>query len=78
MSDTLEKVKEIVVEQLSIDAGKVTPEATFTDDLGADSLDIVQMIMELEQAFDMDISDEEAEKFTTVGSVVDYIESLKS
>jgi len=78
MSDTFVKVKEIVVEQLSIDAEKVTPEATFTDDLGADSLDIVQMIMELEQAFDLDISDEEAEKFTTVGSVVEYISSLQS
>ena len=76
MSDTLEKVREIVVEQLSIEPEKVTPEATFTDDLGADSLDIVQMIMELEQAFDMHISDEEAEKFTTVGSVVEYIDSL--
>jgi acyl carrier protein len=75
MSDTFERVKKIIVERLGVDESKVTPEATFKDDLGADSLDIVELIMELEDEFDMEISDEEAEKISTVGDVVTYIES---
>jgi len=68
-----DKVKEIVVEQLGVDAEEVTLEASFIDDLGADSLDIVELIMALEEEFDLEIPDEEAEKFPTVGNVVDYI-----
>lgn len=68
-----EKVKEIIVEQLGVDSDDVTLEAAFIDDLGADSLDIVELIMALEEEFDIEIPDEEAEKFPTVGNVVDYI-----
>ncbi|MBX6352254.1 MAG: acyl carrier protein [Thermoflavifilum sp.] len=75
MSDTFERVKKIIVDRLQVDESKVTPDATFKDDLGADSLDIVELIMELEDEFDMEISDEEAEKISTVGDVVTYIES---
>ncbi|MBW2092069.1 MAG: acyl carrier protein [Deltaproteobacteria bacterium] len=70
-----EKVKEIIVEQLSVDAADVVPEATFVDDLGADSLDLVEMIMAMEEEFDMSISDEEAEKIKTVQDAIDYITS---
>jgi acyl carrier protein len=75
MSDTFDRVKKIIVDRLGVDESKVTPEATFKDDLGADSLDIVELIMELEDEFDMEISDEDAEKISTVGDVVTYIES---
>jgi len=68
-----DKVKEIVVEQLGVDPEEVTMESSFIDDLGADSLDIVELIMALEEEFDLEIPDEEAEKFPTVGNVVDYI-----
>lgn len=68
-----DKVKEIIVEQLGVDAEEVTLESSFIDDLGADSLDIVELIMALEEEFDMEIPDEEAEKFPTVGDVVEYI-----
>lgn len=68
-----DKVKEIVVEQLGVDAEEVSMESSFIDDLGADSLDIVELIMALEEEFDLEIPDEEAEKFPTVGNVVDYI-----
>jgi acyl carrier protein len=68
-----DKVKEIIVEQLGVDAEEVTVESSFIDDLGADSLDIVELIMALEEEFDMEIPDEEAEKFPTVGDVVNYI-----
>lgn len=68
-----DKVKEIVVEQLGVEADDVTIESSFIDDLGADSLDIVELIMALEEEFDLEIPDEEAEKFPTVGNVVDYI-----
>ncbi len=68
-----EKVKDIIVEQLGVDPEKVTLEASFIDDLGADSLDIVELIMALEEEFDLEIPDEEAEKVTTVGDVVEYI-----
>lgn len=68
-----DKVKEIIVEQLGVDPEDVTLESSFIDDLGADSLDIVELIMALEEEFDIEIPDEEAEKFPTVGNVVEYI-----
>jgi acyl carrier protein len=67
------KVKKIVAEQLEIDLEKVTPEANFANDLNADSLDTVELVMALEEAFDVEIPDEAAEKITTVQAVVDYI-----
>jgi acyl carrier protein len=75
MADTFERVKKIIVERLEVDESQVTPEASFKDDLGADSLDVVELVMELEDEFDMEISDEDAEKITTVGDAVAYIES---
>lgn len=72
---SFDKVKEIIVEQLGVEADEVTMEASFIDDLGADSLDIVELIMALEEEFDMEIPDEEAEKISTVGDVVEYIKS---
>lgn len=73
----LEKVKEIVAEQLGVDEDDIVPEASFIDDLGADSLDIVELIMALEEEFDMEIPDEEAEKIVTVGDAVEYIKKHK-
>lgn len=70
-----EKVREIVVDQLGVEEDDVTMEASFIDDLGADSLDIVELIMALEEEFDLEIPDEEAERITTVGDVVDYIKA---
>ena len=70
-----EKVKEIIVEQLGVEEEEITMESSFIDDLGADSLDIVELIMALEEEFDMEIPDEEAEKITSVGDVVDYIKA---
>ena len=70
-----EKVKDIIVEQLGVDANDVTMEASFIDDLGADSLDIVELIMALEEAFDLEIPDKEAEKITTVANAVEYIKA---
>ena len=67
MSDIESKVKEIIVEKLGVDLSEVTPEATFTNDLGADSLDTVELIMELEKAFNVTIPDDQAEKIQTVG-----------
>ena len=71
--EVFDKVKEIIVEQLGVAEDAVTQEASFIDDLGADSLDIVELIMALEEEFDMEIPDEDAEKVVTVGDVVDYI-----
>jgi acyl carrier protein len=70
-----EKVKGIIADQLGLDEEEITLESSFIDDLGADSLDIVELIMALEGEFDMEIPDEEAEKISTVGNVVDYIKS---
>ena len=74
---SFDKVKDIIVDRLGVDAEKVTPEASFKDDLGADSLDIAELVMELEDEFDMEIPDEEAEKINTAGDAVKYIESLE-
>ena len=71
--EIFEKVKKIIVEQLGVAETSVTMEASFIDDLGADSLDIVELIMALEEEFDMEIPDEDAEKIDTVSDVVDYI-----
>lgn len=71
--DILSKVKEIVVEQLGVDEEEVTEQASFVDDLGADSLDIVELIMALEEEFDLEIPDEDAEKIVTVADAVNYI-----
>lgn len=68
-----EKVKQIIVEQLGVDESEVTPKAAFVDDLGADSLDIVELVMALEEAFDLEIPDEDAEKIRTVQDACDYI-----
>ncbi len=68
-----EKVKEIIIEQLGVEGDTITSESSFIDDLGADSLDIVELIMALEEEFDLEIPDAEAEKVTTVNDVVEYI-----
>jgi len=68
-----EKVKKIISEQLDIDIDEIVPEASFVDDLGADSLDLVELVMAMEEAFDLEISDEEAEKLRTVQDAIDYI-----
>jgi len=73
--DVMDRVKELVVEQLGVDAEEVTEEATFIDDLGADSLDIVELVMAFEEEFDLEIPDEDAEKIRTVGDAVEYIKS---
>lgn len=75
MADITSKVKNIIVEKLNVDANEVTPEASFTKDLGADSLDTVELIMEFEKAFNITIPDEAAEKIATVGDAIKYIES---
>ena len=75
MSDTINEVKEIIVELLGIDGAKVVPEAKFREDLEADSLDLVELIMAFEEKFGGEISDEDAQKITTVGEAVSYIES---
>lgn len=67
------RVKEIIVEQLSVNESEVKPEAKFVDDLGADSLDLVELVMALEEEYNMEISDEDAEKIQTVGDAIEYI-----
>ncbi len=74
MTDIAERVKEIVVEHLGVDEDKVVPEASFIDDLGADSLDTVELVMALEEEFGCEIPDDAAEKIMTVKDAVDYIE----
>ncbi|MBS3974351.1 MAG: acyl carrier protein [Actinobacteria bacterium] len=73
--EIFEKVKEVVTEQLNVDESTVTEEASFIDDLGADSLDIVELVMALEESFGISIPDEEAESIKTVGDAVSYIEA---
>jgi len=73
-----EKVRSIVVEQLSVDAGEVKPESNFQNDLGADSLDTVELVMALEEAFDIEIPDEAAEGIATVGDAVKYIQDKQA
>lgn len=75
VSNVLERVTKIVVDRLGVEESKVTLEATFKDDLGADSLDVVELVMELEDEFDLQFSDEDSEKIVTVGDAVAYIES---
>jgi acyl carrier protein len=77
MSDTPDRVKKIVVEHLGVDNDKVTEEASFIDDLGADSLDIVELVMAFEEEFGVEIPDDAAEKITTVKDAIDYIEQNK-
>ncbi|WP_085524007.1 acyl carrier protein [Tuberibacillus sp. Marseille-P3662] len=71
--EILPKIQKIVVDRLDVEESAVKPEASFKDDLDADSLDVVELVMELEDEFDLEISDEDAEKIVTVGDVVDYI-----
>jgi len=73
MSDNLTRIKEIIIDKLGIEESKITTEARFIEDLGADSLDTVELIMQFEEEFDIEISDEDAEKLNTVGNSVDYI-----
>jgi acyl carrier protein len=78
MSEVLSKVTEIIVDKLGVDEKQVTPTASFTNDLGADSLDTVELIMEFEKEFGVSIPDEDAEKITTVGDAIAYIEKKKA
>jgi len=73
MSEVTQKVKDIIIEQLGVNADEVTEEASFIDDLGADSLDTVELVMALEEGFEIEVPDEDAEKLTTVGAAVKYI-----
>ena len=75
MSDITERVQRIIEEKLGVDASEVKPEATFTNDLGADSLDTVELIMELEKEFNITIPDDKAEKIVTVGDAISYVEA---
>ncbi len=77
MADVAAKVKAIIVDKLGVDEAEVTPTASFTNDLGADSLDTVELIMEFEKEFSVSIPDEDAEKIGTVGDAVSYIEKAK-
>ncbi|WP_423189553.1 acyl carrier protein [Alkalibacterium sp. f15] len=73
--EVFDKVQAIIVERLGVDEDKITRETSFKDDLGADSLDVVELVMEMEDTFSREISDEDAEQITTVGKAVDYIYS---
>jgi acyl carrier protein len=75
MADIETKVKEIIVNKLGVDDGQITPDASFTNDLGADSLDTVELVMEFEKAFNLQIPDEDAEKISTVGDAIKYIKA---
>ena len=75
MADIEAKVKEIIINKLGVDDGQITPEASFTNDLGADTLDTVELVMEFEKAFNLQIPDEDAEKISTVGDAIKYIKS---
>lgn len=75
MSEIAEKVKSIIIEKLGVEATEVTHEASFTNDLGADSLDTVELIMEFEKEFNISIPDDQAEKIGTVGQAIDYLEA---
>ena len=77
MSEIATKVTSIITDKLGVEESQVTPEASFTNDLGADSLDTVELIMELEKEFDLSIPDEEAEKIVTVGDAIAFIENAK-
>jgi acyl carrier protein len=72
--EVIEKVRQIISEQLGVDEAEVTPSASFIDDLGADSLDQVELVMALEEAFNMEVGDEDAEKILTVQSAIDYVD----
>jgi acyl carrier protein len=75
MADIEQKVKDIIINELGVDAEKVTPEASFVEDLGADSLDTVELVMAFEEEFGMEIPDEDAEKLRTVGDAISYIQN---
>ncbi|HSU12575.1 acyl carrier protein [Longimicrobium sp.] len=75
MADIEQKVKDIIINELGVEPEKVTPEASFVEDLGADSLDTVELVMAFEEEFGMEIPDEEAEKLQTVGNAIDYIKN---
>ena len=77
MSNTLEKIQEIIIDKLGVDHNKITEKAKFIDDLGADSLDTVELIMQFEEEFEIEIPDEDAEKILSVKQALDYIESKK-
>ncbi|MFO7822227.1 MAG: acyl carrier protein [Lentisphaeria bacterium] len=77
MSSVSDRVKEIIVEQLGVNEDQVVPDAKFVEDLGADSLDTVELVMALEEEFGAEIPDEEAEKLTSVGEAIKYIENMK-
>jgi len=78
LATVLERVTKVVVDRLGVDESEVKVEASFREDLGADSLDVVELVMELEDEFDMEISDEDAEKIATVGDAISYIEAKVS
>jgi acyl carrier protein len=78
MADIDKKVKEIIVSKLGVDEAQITPEASFTNDLGADSLDTVELVMEFEKAFNVQIPDEDAEKISTVGDAINYLKAKVS
>ncbi len=78
MADIDKKVREIIVSKLGVDEAQITMEASFTNDLGADSLDTVELVMEFEKAFNVQIPDEDAEKISTVGDAVNYLKSKVS